>query len=190
MNPIDYRLDVLANSPTEINQITKKLHEGGYTVVCNLGYSHPSVNKSREFQSGGYGSPDVAPALLVSEEFPRAIFLLTYVDMQWSYSGKCVICGGRVIRHIHDGEQRAQAQDWALLDIFAPFRAEYETDSEVGSLWQQWLDDIIAAANELKERSRDAGLSVEKFQDAVNVQEEATRAVRKLLGTDSGEWLR
>jgi hypothetical protein len=62
----------------------------------------------------------------IPEEFPAAIFLLTYYDMQASYSGKAVIRAGKAIQEVFDGNQQAQAVDWVLLDIFAPFRAEYE----------------------------------------------------------------
>jgi hypothetical protein len=44
---------------------------------------------------------------------------------------------GLVFQRLHDGNQRAQAVDWALLDIFAPFRAEYFDGREFGNLWSQ-----------------------------------------------------
>jgi hypothetical protein len=41
--------------------------------------------------------------------------------------------------------------DWALLDIFAPFKAEYYGEkAEFGSLWQPWLEAVMAAAIQLK----------------------------------------
>jgi hypothetical protein len=187
MNPIDYELDVLASGPDEISRITSRLNEHGYTVVRNLGYIHPSKNKSRRFHAAGTGwRPAIAPVLIVSEAFPQAIFLLTYYDLCWSYSGECVIYGGREIRGIHDGEQKAQSLDWALLDIFAPFRAEYENNLEVGSLWREWLDDIVVAANELKEATG-AGLSFEKLRDVVHAEEDsAVCAVEEFLKKVSG----
>jgi hypothetical protein len=62
----------------------------------------------------------------VSAEFPDAIFLLLYYDMQASYAGKKVIKAGELIQQIHDRHQQAQAMDWVLVDIFAPYKAEYE----------------------------------------------------------------
>lgn len=68
-----------------------------------------------------------------------------------SYSGRMVIRGGQEIRHILDGHQQAQGYDWALLDIFAPYRAEYVNGAEVGSLWESWLIAMERALAELKE---------------------------------------
>jgi hypothetical protein len=87
--------------------------------------------------------------LEVSHTAPTAIFLLEYYDMQSSYSGKQVIRAGEVVRAIHDGEQKSQAVDWVLLDIFAPFRTEYLEERQFGSLWQQWLNDVRSAAENL-----------------------------------------
>jgi hypothetical protein len=39
--------------------------------------------------------------------------------------------------------------DWVLIDIFAPFKTEYELGVEFGSLWQQWLVDLAVAVKEL-----------------------------------------
>jgi hypothetical protein len=40
-----------------------------------------------------------------------------------------------------------------LLDIFAPFRAEYYGEEhEFGSLWNSWLDAIEEAAKALKDK--------------------------------------
>jgi hypothetical protein len=56
---------------------------------------------------------------------------------------------GKVVREVFDGDK--QVGPWALLDIFAPFRAEYYGKAaEFGSLWQPWLDAVIAAAGRLK----------------------------------------
>jgi len=217
-NWIDYTLDVLANSPTEINQIAARLKQPSaelvdwvaqrnyafdklsheqwklpfkdhhrlieqlekeaakefannpsaksahvdldglrelveFKAVRNLGYVDESVNKARSFHNtfkdGGSGIVDRHLGE-ISEEFPSAIFLLTFCDMQASYSGKTVIRAGELVQHIHDGNQQAQAQDWTLLDIFAPFWAEYGNGLPFGSLWNQWVDDVIAAARALK----------------------------------------
>jgi len=181
-NWIDYDLDVLANSPAEINQITGRLGKPSdelknwlakqfgqplsevtenlkelleFKVITNLGYVHDSVNKARRF---GISFKDRCTGIVrshlreVSQTFPKAIFLLTYCDMQSSYSGKEVIRDGEVIQSIHNGNQKAQAVDWALLDIFAPFRSEYESGLKFGSLWEKWLDDLIAGTQRLRDR--------------------------------------
>jgi hypothetical protein len=153
-NWIDYNLDVLAMSPAEISQIAERLNQpslelvtwiaqrGGQPVsevaeglkellefktVKNLGYVHNDVNKARrfrlEFKDKYYGIVD-SHLIEVSRAFPVAVFLLEYFDTQASYSGKRVIRAGEIVREIFD-HQQVQGLDWALLDIFAPFRAEY-----------------------------------------------------------------
>ena len=74
--------------------------------------------------------------------------------MQYSYSGKRVIRGSQVVQEILDGHQKAQAADWCLIDIFAPFRAEYECGLEFGSLWQEWVRDMAAATRRLAKKPR------------------------------------
>jgi len=74
--------------------------------------------------------------------------------MQASYTGKKVIKAGELIQQIHDGHQQAQAMDWVLVDIFAPYKAEYELGVEFGSLWHQWLADLAVAVNELRDAPR------------------------------------
>jgi hypothetical protein len=51
---------------------------------------------------------------------------------------------------VRDFDQQAQAVDWTLLDIFAPFWAEYERELPFGSLWNKWVHDLVSAANGLK----------------------------------------
>jgi hypothetical protein len=164
-NWIDYDIDVLASSPTEMNRIAERLkkpsqeladwiaqgkevskiaenlkHLLEFKVVENLSSIDNAVNKARrfsiEFKARHYGIVQ-SHLFEVSEAFPTAIFLLDYCDMQYSYSGKQVIRAGEVIQEALDNKQRAQSVDWALLDIFAPFRAEYYgEETEFGSLWQ------------------------------------------------------
>jgi hypothetical protein len=180
-NWIDYQLDVLATSPAEINQIAERLNQPSaelaswvaqrdgqpvsevaedlkellkFKTVKNLGYVDPAVNKAQRFslsfKNSGYGIVDSHLAE-VSEAFPKAIFLLEFVDMQASYSGKRVMRVGQTVREVFDGDQKAQGLDWALLDIFAPYRTEYfGEEHEFGSLWASWLDAIIATAESLR----------------------------------------
>jgi hypothetical protein len=180
-NWIDYNLDVLAGSPAEINQIAERLNQPSFALsgwvaqrsgqplgvqedlkqllefktVKNLGYVHDEVNKARRFtlafKDKHYGI--VGSHLFeVSEAFPTAIFLLEYHDMQASYSGKRVIRAGEIVQEVFDDDQKVQGLDWALLDIFAPFRAEYYGEEHAfGSLWTPWLEAIMTAANSLKD---------------------------------------
>lgn len=124
-----------------------------FKAVKNLGYVDESVNKGRRFENS-LKSPfrPYIHALLcqISETFPHAIFLVEYCDMQWSWSSKEVLRNGVVERSVFDDRQQAQAMDWILLNIFAPFRAEYQTEQPFGSLWNQWVYDLVAAADALK----------------------------------------
>lgn len=86
----------------------------------------------------------------VSEQCPTAILLLEYFDDMESYSGKAVIHAGIEVRHVHDRDQQAQGRHWVLPDIFAPFWSEYELRLEFGSLWEQWVDGMLAAVERLK----------------------------------------
>ena len=178
-NWINYRLDVLANSPAEINQIAERLNQPSadltkwvakkhqpvneaavgirellkFESVTNLGFINQGFNKARRFSldfKGRYYGIVNSRLGEVSNAYPSATFLLDYSDQQWSYSGRQVIRDGDVIKRIHDGPHQAQAIDWVLLDIFAPFKAEYELGLEFGSLWRQWLADLSGTVNELK----------------------------------------
>jgi hypothetical protein len=181
-NWIDYKLDVLAGSPAEINRIAERLNQPSlelanwiaqrdgqsvssvgeslkelleFRAVRNLGYVSNDVNKARRFslafKSRSYGIVN-GHLVEISEAFPKANFLLEYFDMHASYSGKRVIRAGEVVQEVFDGDQKAQGLDWALLDIFAPFRAEYYGEEhEFGSLWQPWLEAVMAAARHLQD---------------------------------------
>jgi hypothetical protein len=182
-NWIDYNLDVLAGSAAEINHIAERLNQPsselanwiaqrdgqplstvreGLKVLLdfkaekNLGYVSNDFNKARRFsisfKDRHYGIID-SHLTEISEAFPAAVFLLEYHDAQASYSGKRVMRAGEVVQEVFDGDQNAQGLDWALLDIFAPFRTEYYGEEHAfGTLWVQWLDAVIAAVNELQHR--------------------------------------
>jgi hypothetical protein len=150
-NWLDCEVEVLESDPHEINQIAERLKRPSselvnwiaeqfgrslsedieglrklvqFEAVQNLGYVHPSVNKARRFRlSFKDRFTGIVRSHLgeVSQAFPEAIFLIEYRDMQYSYSGKEVIRAGEIVQSIHDGAQKAQAVDWVLLDIFAPF---------------------------------------------------------------------
>jgi hypothetical protein len=177
-NWIDYILDVLADSPAEVGQISERLNSpsrelaawvagkfGGSTnevdeflqnllkfkAVKDLSFLG-KANTARRFSLLFKRYSGIVDSHLaeVSEAFPRAVFLLEYFDMQASYSGKRVIRAGQVIQEIHDGHQQSQAMDWVLVDIFAPFTAEYQLGLEFGSLWKEWMSDLTVAVQELK----------------------------------------
>ena len=181
-NWLDYELHVLASSPSEINQIAERLKQPSthlsqsvaekfnqpaseisnglkdliqFSATRNLGHLDVTVSKARSFslsfKDKFHGIVDTH-VFEVSEEFPAAVFLLTYYDTQFSYSGKKVIRGGEVIQQILDGKQPAQGVDFCLPDIFAPFQAEYYGELECGSLWQEWLEKMAAAIGKMKDQ--------------------------------------
>jgi hypothetical protein len=82
---------------------------------------------------------------------------------------------GEIVREVFDGDQQVQGFDWALLEIFAPFRAEYYgKEHEFGSLWNSWLEAIMAAAKSLK----DEQASTNAGSPDVSVQNEQVSARR------------
>jgi hypothetical protein len=178
-NWIDYRLDVLASSPEEINRIAARLklpssklvdwvadrfHEPpseaatglaellSFEPVEHLFYLHESFFKARRFHNTFRWWIGIVNSHLfeVSEEYPKAVFLLEHFEMQVSYSGKVVIRAGEIIQEVFDGDHLAQALDWVLLDIFAPFRAEWEGGLEFRSLWREWVEDVATAVETLR----------------------------------------
>jgi len=191
-NWIDYKIDVLATSPVEINQIAERINHSSlelarwiaerdqepfndvlealkkllaFKTVKNLGVIADDENKARRFslafKDKYYGIVD-AHLMELSESFPNATILLEYWDMQASYSGKRVMRAGKVVQEVFDGDQQAQGLDWTLLDIFAPFRAEYYGEEhEFGSPWSSWVKAIVAAAKALKDEQDSALLGSE-----------------------------
>jgi len=179
-NWIDMRLDVLASSPDEINQIERALQNPcdeliawraqlcgedpkeiatnvkeivTFRPVCNLGYVDPSVNKARRFESSWkdkFSGLVWSHVDFVSCDFPEALFLGEHWNLQASSASRRVIRAGQEIRSVYDGSQRAQGYEWALPDIFAPYRAEYELGLECGSLWDQWLREMQSELADLK----------------------------------------
>ena len=193
-NVIDYVLDVLATSPEEINRIAARLKQPSselldwfakrgncepgeiaqsvselvsFEPVENLFDLGESVNKARRFTNSFRKFTGTVNSHIfeVSAEFPHAVFLLEDYDMQWSYSRKRVIYAGQVLQEIFDGNHQSQAQDWVLLDIFAPFRAEWMEGLGVGSLWPKWVRDVAVASGELLK----TGLPDEVFDGGPNL---------------------
>ena len=127
-----------------------------FKAVKNLVYADDRLNQARrfriDFNRTRYG---IVWSHLdeVSGAFPTAIFLVECRDGGLDYASKTVIRAGEVVRELYDGERPDQlGVDWALLDIFAPFRTEYyggET-AEFGSLWQPWLEAVMVAVRRLK----------------------------------------
>jgi hypothetical protein len=75
-------------------------------------------------------------------------FLLEFWDH--THASRMVIRGGTAVRHVHTTQQQPFRQPWALMDIFAPYRSEYDSYGEFGSQWQAWVDDVVEAAERLK----------------------------------------
>ena len=172
-NWIDCQLDVLASSPNEMNRITEKMNQPSLELASWLaqrlgqpvGEVVEFLKKLLEFKNlGRSDSKDRTFSIAfrdthwgtvrshlfkVSEAFPAAIFLFEYRDGCAAYRGKQVIRAGEVAQEVLDGDK--QVGPWALLDIFAPFSTEYYGEvAEFGSLWQPWLEAVIAAARRLK----------------------------------------
>ena len=179
-NWIDVHLDVLASCPEEINQIERALQEpceellvwvakkwGGdakeiaadvktlvtFKPTSNLGYDHPSVNKARRFCNSfkeHYWGVVWSHVDFVSRDFPEAIFLGEHWNLQASSASRRVILSGQEIRSTRDGHQQAQAQEWILPNIFAPYWTEYELGLEFGSLWDQWMSEMQSELADMK----------------------------------------
>lgn len=178
-NIIFYSLDVLATSSEEINRIAARLKQPSselldwiakkddrkveeiaqsvaelvsFEPVTNLFSVHESVNTARRFKNSfksrcvGLVNSHLGE---VSAEFPNAVFLLAHRDPQWSCSGKVVIRAGEKVQEVFDGDQKSQALDWVLPDIFAPFLAEWNEGLPFGSLWAKWVEDAKAALMQL-----------------------------------------
>jgi hypothetical protein len=125
-----------------------------FKPVRNLGYVDPSVNKARRFESSWkdkFSGLVWSHVHFVSRDFPTAVFLAQYWDDQMSYGGKRVFHSGDEIRSSRDGKHHAQAHEWVLPNIFAPFEAEHELGLECGTLWDYWIEDMQKEITELTE---------------------------------------
>ena len=181
-NWIDVRLDVLASSPEEINEIERTLQEPCEELVAwraqllglsplviaadiqaivslrpvrNLGYVDPSVNKARRFenaQKDKFWGLVWSHVHFVSRDYPKAVFLAQYWNDMMSYGGKVVIHAGNEIRSSYDGDHHAQGREWVLPNIFAPLEAEYDLGLECGSLWNEWMEGMRRQLALLAER--------------------------------------
>jgi hypothetical protein len=81
-----------------------------------------------------------------------------------------VMRAGEVVQEVFDGDQKVQGLDWALLDIFAPFRAEYYGEEhEFASLWNSWVEAATAAAKGLKDIQGSA-LPIEKLAEKAQIK--------------------
>ena len=161
-NWIDYILDVLAGNPAEIDQISERLNKPSRelatwvasevkntwmrskTSFSNYSRSRPTktsafcIARSTKLGGSAWHSRSIMASSTViwlksPKPFPGHIPTIEYYDMQWSYPGKRVMSAGQIVREIHDGNQQAQAMGWVLVDIFAPFKAEYELGVSLGS---------------------------------------------------------
>jgi hypothetical protein len=150
--------------PDEIAQSIAELVS--FEPVRNLFYVHESANKARRFANSFRKFTGIVDSHIfeISAEFPNAVFLLEYRDMQWSYSGKMVIYAGEAVQEIFDGKQQSQAVDWVLLDIFAPFVAEWNEGLPFASLWSPWVENAKAALSRLEQDKRMSNQKVSSQQ--------------------------
>jgi len=184
-NWVDIHLDVLATTPSEINQIECALQEPceelvtwraqrtgenpneiaasvkeivSFKPIKTLGCIHPSVNRARRFESewkDKFWGLVWSHVFFVSRDFPQAVFLVQYRDDSMSYGGKVVIHANKEICSSYDGDHRAQGIEWVLPNIFAPFRTEYELGLGCGSLWHEWIESMRQQLALLAERYQD-----------------------------------
>jgi hypothetical protein len=137
-----------------------------FESVCNLDFDMPLVNTARRFRNSWTDqSWDLVWTHVnsVSGNFPRAVFLAEYWNDQASSVGKRVFHAGNEIRCTHDVNHDVQAREWRLLNIFAPYRAEYELGLECGSLWDEWMEGMRCHLDLLTERySGSRGLKLDQ----------------------------
>lgn len=167
-NWVDMRLDVLASSPEEADQIEHALQnpcakliaasgrfaEGvepkivaanikkvvAFRPVCDLGSVDPPVNQARRFE----GSWVVKSWNLVNTHLlivSNAFPDGIFLMQYWDDGDRWmkVIHAGKEIRSLYDGDRHGMGCEWVLPNIFAPFEAEYWLGLEVGSLWDEWV---------------------------------------------------
>jgi hypothetical protein len=125
-NQIDFYLDVLASSPDELRQIGSALQEPSTKLLAwearrwgqrveDISADVKDLVSFKPAQSIGYVDPTRARRFInsskerfqglvkthvhiVSEPFPKAIFLLEYWNLQVSSAGKIVIWAGDAVR--------------------------------------------------------------------------------------------
>lgn len=172
---IDHHLDVLASSPAEIQQIAERLDRPSaelgncnpiwspeqvaelfhWETVAKLDYGDDALNKARRFHISGTRTYGIVIDHVgeVSEAFPAAIFLLAYSD-EMGGAAKFVFHAGAWMPELEEWNQHSPyPMEWALLDIFAPFRNEYASGLPFGSLWKPWLEAVMAAVKHLQEQT-------------------------------------
>jgi hypothetical protein len=116
--------------------------------LLNFGERKGGACKLRTHLTGAFGLA-YCHLLDVSAAFPSAVFLMEAYDMD-SFTEKMVFHGGRLLRATHDNDSHVQGGVWVLLNIFVPFKVEYELALPVGSLWDEWVADVTEAAHELR----------------------------------------
>jgi hypothetical protein len=132
-------------------EVKAYLQAESFKFVRVLGYECPEDTRARRFSSAYDDHPSgivVRHTHLVSAQFPTATFLLEFWDH--THASRLVIRGGTTVRHVHTTQQQPFRQPWALMDIFAPYRSEYDSYCEFGSQWQAWVDDVTEAAKKLE----------------------------------------
>jgi hypothetical protein len=100
-----------------------------------------------------------------------AVFMRGLDDHRWLAGG-----GSAVERLADSGNVTAAAPEF-ISDIRA-FRAEYETGQPFGSMWNEWVDALVAAAGGLRNSPRSASDYQKEKQRAESA---AQRAVEEWL---------
>jgi hypothetical protein len=173
-NNVDYMLEVLATSPEEINRISTRLKqplpEWLDWVAKSENYKPESLAKWVSFEGPDVGADESSRwfknecyhwnchivrshVFEVSTEFPNAVFLLDVVEMYAFYYSKRVIRAGNIVQRIDDGGW-LNTEEWVLLDIFVPFRNEWESGLPFGSRWANWVGAVKAQLGQLEENRR------------------------------------
>jgi hypothetical protein len=86
--------------------------------------------------------PDVLFHLFERSSRHRASLFLIKIGHEGEYSEKTVVHGGAILATTVDPHPLTASKPWAPLDIFIPYKTEFETGREVGSLWENWVADM------------------------------------------------
>jgi len=162
-NQVDtYVVDVLATEEKEMNLVAARLTEPSEKLIrsyaneyrknrnetsarlyslldfrpvqdCFLSHK---AGSARRFVNSLYAESVDIHLYEVSNEFPRVLFLVDSYGDGLKYNDKTVILAGDVLQ---------QTFHWMPVDIFVPFRVEYERGLPFGSLWERWVADLSDA---------------------------------------------
>jgi hypothetical protein len=87
----------------------------------------------------------------VSASFATAIFLVEYREELEGLASREVMRNAVVERWV-SADKPPLMPDWVLPDIFVPFLEEFESGLPFGSMWSDWVADLVAAADGLRKQ--------------------------------------